>query len=517
MANECEYCGKTFTKLSQLYMHKNTHTPSLLLHQHPHPAFGIDATKQLVPVREHQIIPKRENGSWKIKDLDRSRKDPNINLGIVDTYDGQVKRKRDEHDSGFEIADSYDRNNKKQKYNEFDPGLQALDSYDRVDKKIKRGIKKNDRIKSRKYLKYLSDNEERNPKLKVVDKYEKSVKRKRDENDSDLEIGKYERSVKRKRDENDSDIKIAEYPYDRINKKRRGDGKNAGLQVVVPYDRIENKRKREIEKNNRIKNRKFKKFSDDDDDDNERNFKEDHKKCEKEKQELQKEIEVIKQNCNSMIENEKEKSRDKIKNIKDTCRDMLETKDKQHKADIAEMGELFEKELKQKENIYKVELDSKEEEHEDEIKTKIEEFEVLKKEFEEKIDMLIKHKKWENEEEENITPLAQAIFNCTTIGEIFEIENLIKSQRINELQDRHYKTLQNMFLSLNYGILPICQPQRNTITESQRRLVEKIQGTSKSTAKKLVLENREEIANLFSIIEDSLVLARNSFNRYGNR
>ena len=38
MANECEYCGKTFTKLSQLYMHKNTHTPSLLLHQHPHPA-----------------------------------------------------------------------------------------------------------------------------------------------------------------------------------------------------------------------------------------------------------------------------------------------------------------------------------------------------------------------------------------------------------------------------------------------------------------------------------------------
>ena len=50
-------------------------------------------------------------------------------------------------------------------------------------------------------------------------------------------------------------------------------------------------------------------------------------------------------------------------------------------------------------------------------------------------------KKWEDEEEENITPLAQAIFNCTTIGEIFEIENLIKSQRINELQDRHYKKL----------------------------------------------------------------------------
>ena len=89
----------------------------------------------------------------------------------------------------------------------------------------------------------------------------------------------------------------------------------------------------------------------------------------------------------------------------------------------------------------------------------------MKKEFEEKIDVIIKHKKWEDEE---------AIFNCTTLGEIFEIENLIKSQRINELQDRHYKTLKNICLSLSYGILPICQPQRNTITESQRKLVEKI-------------------------------------------
>ena len=63
--------------------------------------------------------------------------------------------------------------------------------------------------------------------------------------------------MKRKRDENDSDIEIADYSYDRVNKNRRGDGKDAGLEVLVPYDRIEKKRKREIEKNNRIKNRKF--------------------------------------------------------------------------------------------------------------------------------------------------------------------------------------------------------------------------------------------------------------------
>ena len=33
----------------------------------------------------------------------------------------------------------------------------------------------------------------------------------------------------------------------------------------------------------------------------------------------------------------------------------------------------------------------------------------------------------------------------------------------------------------------------------------------------LLKQNQKEIANLFSIIEDSLKLARNSFNRYGGR
>ena len=114
MVNECEYFEKTFTKLSQLNMHKNTHTPCLLLHQHPHPAFGIVAN-QLVPVREHQIIPKRENNSWRMNNLDRNGNEPNTSLDIFDTYDRQVKRKRDEHDLGLEIADLYDRNNKKTK------------------------------------------------------------------------------------------------------------------------------------------------------------------------------------------------------------------------------------------------------------------------------------------------------------------------------------------------------------------------------------------------------------------
>ena len=62
--------------------------------------------------------------------------------------------------------------------------------------------------------------------------------------------------------------------------------------------------------------------------------------------------------------------------------------------------------------------------------------------------------------------------------EIFEIKNLIEIYRVNKLTNKHYKTLQNMFLSLSYGILPICQCQRDTIADSQRELVGKIQNSS---------------------------------------
>ena len=179
MTNECEYCGKSFEKLSQLYMHKNTHTPSLLLHQHPHPAFGEDS-KQLVPVNtKHKIkadsahakrikpyIKKRKSDT-KIKSYTKSLSDDeqrNPNLKIVDTYERSVKRKRDDNDSVFEMPNSEDRVSKRRKVDdENDSGLEVIDSYDRIGNKIKRGVEKNNRVKNRKFRKY-SDDDQQNPK-----------------------------------------------------------------------------------------------------------------------------------------------------------------------------------------------------------------------------------------------------------------------------------------------------------------------------------------------------------------
>ena len=99
--------------------------------------------------------------------------------------------------------------------------------------------------------------------------------------------------------------------------------------------------------------------------------------------------------------------------------------------------------------------------------------------------------------------------------EIFEIQKLIKNNQIDVIIQRHLNTLQDLFLSLSHGVLPICQPQRSRVTSNQRKLVEKIQSSSGSVAKRVIKENKDSITNLFMIIDDSLKLARNSYNKYG--
>ena len=110
--------------------------------------------------------------------------------------------------------------------------------------------------------------------------------------------------------------------------------------------------------------------------------------------------------------------------------------------------------------------------------------------------------------------LTEAIFNCTTIEEIYKIKSLLKEHRIEELLDNHLDTLQKLFISLSYGVIPICQPQRNVISKSQRKLIEKIETSSAADAKELIIGNKMEIIKLFAIIEESLQLATRSYKKF---
>ena len=226
-------------------------------------------------------------------------------------------------------------------------------------------------------------------------------------------------------------------------------------------------------------------------------------------------LEDVRDDCRDMIDDEKERCRDTLLEVKSENKTLVDGLKETHKDDIIAIEKKCEEKLSEKDRVHKIEIDNLTERFEDGMKEKDKEKETMEKDLKAKIEMLKKLLQKEQEDEDYLTPLARAIFNCTTMEEIFEIKNLIETYKVNELTQKHYNTLQNMFLSLAYGVLPICQPQRDTITDSQRALVGKIQNSSFNTVKGILNENRKEIANLFTIIEDSLKLARNSFNRYG--
>ena len=427
MVEKCEFCGKTFEKLSQLYMHKQSHTPSLLLHQHPHPAFGVDG-KQVALKREReddessisnklQIISKLSDDSDfestsynKGKSLKRKRHSDDVAL----IPSGKKIRSKDTINTGFVVK-----------------------PYDPIEKRIKRGIIKKDKNKNRKLKKILDrDEKDLDPVLDISGPLEEM-------RDPDLKT---------------VDVYSSDYEIEK-------------------------------EKDKQADLRKIKNLRD--------------------------ALEDVRDDCQDKIDDEKERCRDTLLEIKKQNKAKRVVLKEAHKDELIVNEKKCNEKISQMDKVHKTEIDSMNEKFEDEMKAKDIEFEAMEKDFRRKIDMLNNHLQSEQEDDEYLTPLAHAIFNCTSMEEIFEIKNLIESYRVNELTNKHYKTLQNMFLSLSYGILPICQPQRDTITDSQRELVGKIQNSSLNITKKLLKENREEVANLFSIIEDSLNLARNSFNRYG--
>ena len=114
----------------------------------------------------------------------------------------------------------------------------------------------------------------------------------------------------------------------------------------------------------------------------------------------------------------------------------------------------------------------------------------------------------------DLSSLSKAIFNWDSMEEILKIQHLVSDHQLDSVIQNYLPILQNLFLGLSHGIIPLCQPQREQVTDDQRRVVEKIQTASTRTAKKIARENRAEIINLFSIVKYSIKLARDSFNQY---
>ena len=71
-------------------------------------------------------------------------------------------------------------------------------------------------------------------------------------------------------------------------------------------------------------------------------------------------------------------------------------------------------------------------------------------------------------------------------------------------------------MALSYGVIPVTRPQREEISGVQKKLVEDIHIdiADVEDVENIIKENVKEIVNLFAIIEDSLKLIRQSFDKF---
>lgn len=120
-------------------------------------------------------------------------------------------------------------------------------------------------------------------------------------------------------------------------------------------------------------------------------------------------------------------------------------------------------------------------------------------------------------ENENFHALSKAIFNCSSIEEISMVQKLLETGQYKEVIDKHLRTIQNLFLGLSMNVIPICNPIRTAITDKHRKLIEKVQEATSSSARKELKENTQTFVNLFTIISDSLDLLRRTYSKYGSR
>ena len=100
------------------------------------------------------------------------------------------------------------------------------------------------------------------------------------------------------------------------------------------------------------------------------------------------------------------------------------------------------------------------------------------------------------------------------MAEFIKIENLVSKYRFDDIIDNHLDTLQLLFLALTYGVVPLTQPQREELTNYQRKVIRDIFLANPDEARLVIKDSMQDIVNIFAIIEDSLKLARKSFHKF---
>ena len=115
------------------------------------------------------------------------------------------------------------------------------------------------------------------------------------------------------------------------------------------------------------------------------------------------------------------------------------------------------------------------------------------------------------------TEVTKKIYNCISIQEISQLRNLFKRNKWDEIiKPKNIAVILRLIVGVDNDAIPICNPQTSNITSEQRELIHTLKTSSPSDASNIIRNNQSSIESLFKILDQSLRMMVNLFNKYGS-
>ena len=113
--------------------------------------------------------------------------------------------------------------------------------------------------------------------------------------------------------------------------------------------------------------------------------------------------------------------------------------------------------------------------------------------------------------------VTKKIYNCISIQEISQLRNLFRRNKWDEvIKPKNIAVILHLIVGVDNDAIPICNPQTSNITSEQRELIHTLKTSSPSDALNIIRNNQSSIESLFKILDQSLRMMVNLFNKYGS-
>ena len=84
------------------------------------------------------------------------------------------------------------------------------------------------------------------------------------------------------------------------------------------------------------------------------------------------------------------------------------------------------------------------------------------------------------------------------------------------IKPKNIAVILRLIVGVDNDAIPICNPQTSNITSEQQELIHTLKTSSPSDALNIIRNNQNSIESLFKILDQSLRMMENLFNKYGS-